>query len=63
MIRKKEDEKMETVIKAVVVGILTVVIAALNQNGGEFLSYKKMRGTKNLDIAKNKMEHAQVTLY
>lgn len=35
MIRKKEDEKMETVIKAVVVGILTVVIAALNQNGGD----------------------------
>lgn len=29
----KVDKKMDTVIKTVVIGILTVIIAALNQDG------------------------------
>lgn len=33
--RKKGGEKMETIIKAVVIGVLTVAIAALEQSGGE----------------------------
>lgn len=33
--RKKGGEKMETIIKAVVIGVLTVAIAALKQDDGE----------------------------
>lgn len=33
--RKKGGEKMETIIKAVVIGVLTVAIAALEQSGGD----------------------------
>ena len=33
--RKKGGEKMDTIIKAVVIGVLTVAIAALEQSGGD----------------------------
>lgn len=33
--RKKGGEKMETIIKAVVIGVLTVAIAALEQSSGD----------------------------
>lgn len=33
--RKKGGGKMETIIKAVVIGVLTVAIAALEQSGGD----------------------------
>ena len=35
MSRKKGGEKMEAIIKAVVIGVLTVAIAALEQSGGD----------------------------
>ena len=34
-IGKKEGEQMEMVVKAVVIGVLTVVIAALEQKDGD----------------------------
>lgn len=33
--KKKGGGKMETIIKAVVIGVLTVAIAALEQSGGD----------------------------
>lgn len=35
IIGRKEGEKMDAIIKAVVIGVLTVAIAALEQSGGD----------------------------